>query len=302
MPVLDDAPIKREWSARLDLEYELRGTETVLMRREHVGPLRVQRPFLEASGVCQTYVIHPPGGVVGGDILDVRVRVQEGARALLTTPGATKFYRSPREAALQKQQLYVAPRASLEWFPQETIIFDGALAAMQTHVELHESSACALWEVTCLGRPAGNQRFTSGLVNQRLEVRTERRPLLLESLLLESPPLASPPLESGLGGAEALHAPWGFQGLPVYGTMLLHPLPKELLARAREAVSELWSPRSEHRFGASQLPYSEQQSTIVCRYLGTSAEYCKLLFIRVWRALRPHLLGIEAEPPRVWHT
>jgi urease accessory protein len=288
MPVLDDAPIKREWSARLDLEYELRGDQTVLTRREHVGPLRVQRPFLETSGVCQTYVIHPPGGVVGGDILDVQVRVREGARALLTTPGATKFYRSPREAALQKQHIYVAPRASVEWFPQETIVFDGALATMRTHVELHQSSTCALWEVTCLGRPAGNQPFTSGQLDQRLELHTGQRPLLLESLQVRE--------------TEALHAPWGFQNLPVYGTMLLHPLPKELLATAREAVSDLWSTRSEHRFGASQLPYSEQQSTIVCRYLGTSAEHCKLLFIRVWRALRPHLLGIQAEPPRVWHT
>jgi urease accessory protein len=295
-----DAAVKREWSARLELEYERRGRETVLTRRAHEGPLRVQRPFLETSGVCQTYVIHPPGGVVGGDVLDVQVRVEDGARALITTPGATKFYRSPRERAQQLQRIWVAPNASIEWFPQETIIFDGALATMRTHVQLHASSQCALWEITCLGRPAGSQPFTSGRVAQRLEVHTESRPLLLESLLLESPQVDSPRIDNET--LDALNAPWGFQGLPVYGTMLLHPLPKELLATARAAVSELWSLRSEHRFGASQLPHSEQESTIVCRYLGTSAEHCKLLFIHVWRALRPHLLGIEAEPPRVWHT
>lgn len=295
MPVRDDAPIKREWSARLDLEYELRGAETVLTRRTHEGPLRVQRPFHEASGVCQTYVIHPPGGVVGGDVLDVHVRTHEGARALITTPGATKFYRSAGETAIQRQHVWVAPRASVEWFPQETIVFDGALAAMRTHVQVHEDSACALWEVTCLGRPAGNQPFAAGLVDQRLELHTERRPVLLECLRLQSQ-------ATGSHALEALNAPWGFQGLPVYGTLLLHPLPKELLATARAAVSELWSVHGSHRFGASQLPYSEQHSTIVCRYLGTSAEHCKLLFVRVWRALRPHLLGIEAESPRVWHT
>lgn len=297
-PALDDAPIKREWSARLELEYELRGSETVLTRRAHVGPLRVQRPFLEPSGVCQTYVLHPPGGVVGGDVLDVEVRVQQGARALLTTPGATKFYRSTRETAIQRQNLSVARGASVEWFPQEAIIFDGALATMHTHVTLAEQSACALWEITCLGRPASNQPYRSGALSQRLRLETERHPLVLESLRLG----ASADGAGTGSGFECLDAPWGFQGLPVYGTMLLHPLPKELLGTARAAVSELWGARSEHRFGASQLPYSEQKSTIVCRYLGTSAEHCKLLFIRVWRALRPHLLGIDAEPPRVWHT
>lgn len=289
-----DGDVTREWGARLNLEYELRGAQTVLVRREHEGPLRVQRPFLESSGVCQTYVIHPPGGIVGGDVLDVRVRAQAGARALVTTPGATKFYRSPGELARQEQRVSIGPGASVEWFPQETIIFDGALAELRTQVELDASSRCALWEVTCLGRPAGNQPFASGFVNQRLEVHTQGRPLLLESLRLGSP--------TGQGDFSALRAPWGFQGLPVYGTLLLHPLPKQLLATTRSAVEGLWGLHSDHRFGASELPLSDQQSTIVCRYLGTSAEHCKMLFGRVWRALRPHLLGIEAEPPRVWHT
>lgn len=279
---------KREWNACLELEYELHGQQTVLTRRAHVGPLRVQRPFIEPSGVCQTYVIHPPGGIVGGDVLDVQVRVQPGARALLTTPGATKFYRSAREHAHQHQHVTVAANASVEWFPQETIVFDEALAHTRTRVDLSAASQCALWEITCLGRPAGGKPFASGLLTQRLEVYDGERPLLLESLRCAD--------------AALLHAPWGFRGLPVYGTLLFCPASPSLLAAARASVSELWSPTSEHLFGASQLSYSEQECIIVCRYLGTSAEYCKALFTRVWRALRPHLLGIEAEPPRVWRT
>lgn len=279
---------KRGWNARLELEYERFGQQTVLTKRAHVGPLRVQRPFIETNGVCQTYVIHPPGGIVGGDVLDVQVNVQAGARALLTTPGATKFYRSVGEHAHQHQHLRVAATASVEWFPQETIVFDEALAHTRTRVDLHATSRCALWELTCLGRTAGGKPFTSGLLTQRLEVYDQQRPLLLESLRCE--------------GDVLLNAPWGFRGLPVFGTLLFYPLSPELLAVARASVSELWSPTSEHLFGASQLSHSEQECIIVCRYLGTSAEYCKALFMRVWQALRPHLLGIEAEPPRVWRT
>ncbi len=281
-------PIAREWSARLNLEYVLQGNETVLTHRSHEGPLRVQRPFLESSGVCQTYVLHPPGGIVSGDTLDVRVRVHDKARALLTTPGATKFYRSGGEAARQIQSLSVGPGASLEWLPQETIVFDEAVATTRTTVHLEQDSRCTLWEVTCLGRPAGARPFLRGSFNQKLEIFASGRPLILES--------------SRCQGGAALDASWGFQGLPVYGTLVLHPLSPDLLPSVRGAVNELWHPNSEHRFGASQLPYSAQESTLVCRYLGTSADYCKQLFTKVWQAMRPHLLRIDAEPPRVWRT
>lgn len=281
-------PIAREWSARLSLEYVSQGNETVLTRRHHEGPLRVQRPFLESTGVCQTYVLHPPGGIVGGDTLDVRVRVQEKARALLTTPGATKFYRSGGEEARQMQHLSVGPGASVEWLPQETIVFDEAVAATRTTVHLEHESRCALWEVTCLGRPAGARPFLRGSFKQKLEVFASGRPVILES--------------SRCDGGAALGAAWGFQGFPVYGTLVLHPLSPDSLTSVRAAVTDLWHASSEHRFGASQLPYSEQESTIVCRYLGSSADYCKQLFTKVWQTMRPHLLGIDAEPPRVWRT
>lgn len=281
-------PIAREWSARLSLEYVSQGSETVLTRRSHEGPLRVQRPFLESTGVCQTYVLHPPGGIVGGDTLDVRVRVHNDARALLTTPGATKFYRSGGQAARQVQHLWVGSGGSVEWLPQETIVFNEAVAVTRTVIHLERDSRCTLSEVTCLGRPAGAQPFVRGSFKQKLEVYAGGRPLILES--------------SRCQAGDSLDAAWGFQGFPVYGTLVLHPLAHELLTSVRSAVSGLWHANSEHRFGASQLPYSERESTVVCRYLGSSADYCKHLFIKVWQAMRPHLLGIHAEPPRVWRT
>lgn len=281
-------PVLREWSARLELQYVARGSETVLLRRQHEGPLRVQRPFAETSGICQTYILHPPGGIVGGDTLDVRVHVEPGARALLTTPGAAKFYRSNGELARQSQHLHVEASASIEWFPQESIVFDEARAVSHTVVHLEQQSRCALWEITCLGRPASRRPFTAGSFRQKLEMYVGGRPSLLES--------------QHVRGDAALDATWGFQSSPFYGTLVLHPLPPELLGQVRQSVAELWSAHSEHRFAATALPFGDQQSHVVCRYLGTSAEHCKRLFTRVWTAMRPHLLGVEAEPPRVWST
>src|SRR5262245_10241542 len=93
------------WEASLDLKFAARGARTVLARRASVGPLVVQRPFYPEGGVAHVYLVHPPGGVVGGDQLRLSVLAEEGAHALLTTPAATKFYRSDGRVARQRQEI-----------------------------------------------------------------------------------------------------------------------------------------------------------------------------------------------------
>ena len=102
-----------------------RGERTVLARRRHHGPLVVQRPFYpEPNGTCHLYVLHPPGGVVGGDRLSVDVRLARGAaRALLTTPAAAKFYRTQGLRAAQRLHMRVGAGSRLEWLPQENIVY-----------------------------------------------------------------------------------------------------------------------------------------------------------------------------------
>ncbi|MCB1988597.1 MAG: urease accessory protein UreD, partial [Burkholderiaceae bacterium] len=107
------------WHARLDLDYTAEAARTVL-RFAHTGPLRVlQSLHPEGPGVCHNVLVHPPGGLVGGDTLEVHAQVAAGAHALITTPGATRFYRSEGATALQRTQLAVAEGARLEWLPLE---------------------------------------------------------------------------------------------------------------------------------------------------------------------------------------
>src|SRR5258706_11967801 len=116
----------QSWHASLELRFEARASCSVVAHSSHHGPLRVQRAFYpEGPTVCHVYVLHPPGGVVPGDQLSFDVGVESGARALITTPAATKVYRSDGRRAVQRTRLSVAPGAALEWLPQETIVFDG---------------------------------------------------------------------------------------------------------------------------------------------------------------------------------
>src|SRR6478736_2504397 len=124
-----DDGLRTGWRARLALAFERRGDRTVLARRHHEGPLVVQKPlYPEGDGVCHAIVLHPPAGIAGGDAIELSLRAGEGSSVLVTTPGAAKWYRSPGPTASQRISIEAAAGSTLEWLPQENIVFDGARA------------------------------------------------------------------------------------------------------------------------------------------------------------------------------
>jgi urease accessory protein len=285
LDALADAPTdrSRSWEARLQLRFEGRGDRTALASRRHYGPLAVQRPFYpESDGTCHAYVLHPPGGLVGGDRLDVEVTASAGARVLLTTPAATKFYRSAERTARQVQRLIVAGDCRLEWLPQESIVYEGSHAAIETKVELAAGAQLIAWDVLCLGRPAIGERFERGLVQQRLEILRDGAPLLLERACYR-------------GGDDLLHQPFGLRGQPVVGMLVCVAEARgEALMAELRAVLEAEAP--------GQSACTELPQAIVCRYLGASVERAQHAFRAAWSVMRARCFGVPAVAPRIWAT
>ncbi len=276
------APKAGAWRGRLALELERRGERTVVARREHVGPLVVQRPFHpERDGTCHVYVLHPPGGVVGGDVLELDVDVRPGAAALITTPAATKHYRSAGNTAFLHQRLTVRSGAALEWLPQETIAFGGAQAKNTTEVRLEPGARFLGWEISCLGRPASRDAFTTGRLEQAFSLTLGERPLLVERLLTE-------------GGGSLARGVWGWGGRTVYGCFLAAGAPPELTRAVREAVP---ATRDGELFAVTNTG-----GVCVCRYLGASGERARALLASAWSTAREVLFGKAACPPRIWAT
>ncbi|GAB4512226.1 MAG: urease accessory protein UreD [Haliangiales bacterium] len=288
------------WPASLSLALERRSHRTVLARCRHRGPLRVQRA-LYPEDTCHIYLLHPPGGVVGGDSLDVEVAAAAGARGLITTPAAGKLYRSDRRWATLTQRCRVADQASVEWFPHENIVFDNAWARVTTEVELAPEATFIGWDITCLGRPASGERFAHGACIQRMSVRRGGALLWMEHNRYE-------------GGAARMEARWGLGGYSVCATLVAIAAQSVIGADAAAPATAVapnvtaWLSALRDELGRAPGPEDAQAGVtalgpvIVCRYLGREAEHARAVLIRLWARLRPLIVGRAAVPPRIWAT
>jgi urease accessory protein len=270
------------WEARLALEYTLRGTRTLLSAREHSGPLVVQKPlYPEGDAICHSIIVHPPGGFAAGDKLDLEVKLGAGSAALLTTPGAGKWYKSLGREARVSQGFDVARGAVLEWLPQAAIVFDRARASARTNIQLEDEALYLGWDITCMGRTASGERFASGELRQRTEIRQDGKLLWLEQARL-------------IGGDPMLTSPAGLAACTVSATMIAagREVPKTLLARCRDTAV-----CSNEHAGITVLP-----RVLLARYLGHSSEAAMQYFTALWSLARPALAGRVAVPPRIWAT
>ena len=270
------------WPAELELGFARHRERTVIARRRHRGPLLVQRPFHpESDGTCHAYVLHPPGGVVGGDTLTISIDVLPGASALLTTPAAAKLYRSNGLPAALEHMFTVDDEGSLEWMPQETIAFGGSRGASKTIVRLAPRARYLGWEITCLGRPASGDDFSAGSYRQCTEIWRDGRLLIVDRTQAEA------------DGAARRQA-WGWAGRSVYATLLATTASDALLAALRASVVP---EREGDLFAVTAVP-----GLTVCRFIGTSAERARRALVSAWHLIRPELFGKPACPPRIWTT
>lgn len=274
-PPMTHEPSGNGWQARLELGYQARAGQTVPVHRRHVGPLRVQRAFHPEGPVCHSYLLHPPGGIVGGDSLHIDVAVAPGAHALITTPAANKFYRSGGDLAQQTQSLRVD--GALEWLPQEQIVFSGARVRSDTHIQLGESARFLGWEINALGRPARDERFETGLFRQRVAIHLGERPLLLDRGRYD-------------GGAAVLDAVWGLAGHSAFGTLWMTPAP----AGWREQLTGQTLPAA--------IACTEQQRILVVRAVAHETMHIRAAFIRVRALLRERVFDLADYQPRIWAT
>jgi urease accessory protein len=262
------------WSAYLQLRFVLRDGVTRLGARRHYGPLLVQRPFYPEGGPCHVYILHPPGGIVAGDRLELDIHLEPGSHALLTMPGASKFYRSIGPTAHLAQRFHLAAGSTLEWLPQDSIFFNGARASLTSRFSLAPGARLLAWETLCLGRPVMHERFEQGALDSRLQVDMPDDPGLYERLRIDGGQLAK------VGDH------------PLLATFCAAPADAALLEQVREVLDTLPTPA-----GATLLG-----ELLVIRLLDHDNQHLQHNLQRLWHLLRPAVLGLAPCPPRIWAT
>ena len=268
------------WEARLRLGFTPHGSRTAVRTLERLGPLCIQRPFYPEGDVCHVYVLHPPGGLVGGDRHALSIDVHRGAAALVTTPASTKVYRTVGPPCLVTQKLRVHAAGQLEWLPLDTILFGGSRLSVRTEVYLDPRAHFVGWEVTSLGRPRSGDAYRSGGLDQRTMLHVQGAPRLLEH-------------QRWCAGDDGLRAPWGLGGATALGTFYAYPAAAEALQRART-----WADNANPwTAGATLL-----DDLLVARALGSNAVAIREGLLALWSILRSLVIGRSPCPPRVWAT
>lgn len=283
-----DPAAARGWSAQLRLQYQVIDSRTRLVARSHRGPLLVQRVFHPENAAadaawsepCHTYIIHPPGGIVSGDELALDVELAPRSHALLTTPAAGKFYRRGGQRIARLSQTFKVSGAALEWLPQENIFYPNAAAELSTVVRLQQDARFIGWEIGCMGLPVNDATLADGAVRQCIELWRDDRLLLMERIRIERSSLASR---------------WGLAGQSSLGSWIATGAGERELALARQLAE-----RADCR--ELMLACTLIDGVLICRALASRADQLRQIFIELWRATRPLLLGRAAVAPRIWAT
>ncbi len=272
------------WNATLALDYTRQADKTVAHFR-HDGPLRIlQSLYPEGNAICHNVIVHPPGGLVGGDTLDLKFTAGPGAHGLVTTPGATRFYRSAGEPALQRTHLSLETGARMEWLPLEAICYSGCLAENRLTMLLSPGAELMGWDVSALGLPAAKQPFEHGSFCQHIEmpgVWLERARIAASDTLLMNSPL-------GLAGYRCM-ATLFF----VAGSSLERNRRQEALDCARQVIEA-------HPLCVTAGATSPNGQIVVVRVLAPLVEPAMTLLRQVWQVWRGHFWQLGSSLPRIW--
>jgi len=273
------------WVARLNLDYTQEAGRSVA-RHAHDGPLRIlQSLYPEGDRICHNVLVHPPSGLVGGDVLDMQVTVGTSAHGLVTTPGATRFYRSEAGLATQQVHARLEDGARLEWLPLEALAYNGCDALNLARFELAPTAELMTWDLTALGLPHAQQPFARGTFRQHLEIPgvwLERGTMAAEDERLMNSPL-------GLAGQRCM-ATLVFAA----GSAIAQDRAEAALDAARAAIEA--SPL--RLLAGTSQPHPQ---VIVLRALAPVVEPAMQLLRPVWAAWRQVLWGLPGTVPRLWN-
>lgn len=272
------------WLAQLNIEYTRHENRTVA-NFEHQGPLRLLKSlYPEGETICHNVLIHPPSGLVGGDTLDIQIHLRAQTHALLTTPGASRFYRSEQGIATQRVHARLADGARLEWLPLETLAYNGCDGLNQVLFELAPNSELLAWDITALGLPHANLPFETGQLWQHMEIPR----VWLERGLLNA------------ADKRLMDGPLGLGGMRCMATLVWacgENIKRDRKDQALTIAQDLLKDLPADVYAGVTAPHGQ---VLVVRVIAPVVEPAQIVMRSVWSAWRQALWKVGGTLPRIW--
>ena len=292
--------LKNKWLASLFLEFAIKSNVSQLVKTSRRGPLNVQKAFYpEGKDCAHVYLLHPPAGIVSGDELNIEICIQDSAHALITTPGANRFYRARTNLAIgdskqtQISNINVLGKGICENFPLETIVYEGADAINQLDLKLSSQAHYIGWDISCLGLPAAGQPFKKGRFTQLNRVFIDGKLNFHDRINLTP------------NNNVCAHVA-GLNNHSVFATMLAHAPKVRINVNEKSQLVDRLREQIAHTDGidepSQKVSVTYIRDLLVVRYLGDHAEECKAIFTSIWKTIRPIYIQKEANVPRIWLT
>lgn len=276
------------WYAQLELGFCFENSRTIMSHRKHHGPVRVQKMLWpEKTGVCHAIIVHPPAGIAGGDHLTFEIETKDQAHAVVTTPGAGKWYKTNGKQAFQHIHLHVKDQSILEWVPQETMLFNGALAHSETHIHLDNAASFIGWDMLVLGRQARAERFVQGSYYNQFKLWREHKLLVADTLYFEGEDRW---LSSclGMNNQAVMGSFWAAAPEKYRSSFYL----EQQLELIRELMMRMQAP----------VTLTLLDDVVSARFLGNDVRHCHDAFAAIRAKLRRYWFDLEEEFPRIWKT
>ena len=246
---------------------------------EQRSPWRALFPRAAIGEPLTAVLANIGGGVLGGDRAEIAVRLEEGARAVVTTQAAEKIYRSTGADARIETRLQVGAGAWLDWAPQETILFDGARLDRTLSIDVADGGHVLAGEMLIYGRTARGERLGAGFLLDRWRVHRNGRLVWAEGLRLDGAIL------------EALDDPAGFGGAAASATLaLIGDAAAGHLELARALAAE----------GPADGAATIVNGVLLLRVLGQDAAAVRAHVMAARGALRHAAGGLPSTAPRLW--
>lgn len=305
------------WHSALTLAFDNLPIDsaTRLVQREHQGALRVQKALYPEAGtqegICHVIMLYPPAGIALGDDLAITIGLKNAAQAVLTTPGANKWYgtlpnysakhppvhakdttgtaKNPTTDATQNLTVYLQDNSRFEWLPQENCFYNASHARSTNQFFLSPDASLMTWEINLLGRAYHGERYDTGsldLTNVFWRIDGDKSKLLLADTLNKTAQ------DAWFGSAVGLNSH------SVFATFWVVPSVNET-HHIVDWVKQLRLVIDQYQF---PLTCTQTDEVLIIRYLGDDARQCLNAFGAVRGELRQFMWQQDNHLSRIWAT